>query len=38
MAKVKQNNIPVTIKGYITAKAMIFRKKIKFNKTENIKL
>lgn len=38
MKKVQQNNIPVTIKGYVTAKAYFFTKKIKFNKTENVSL
>jgi LEA14-like dessication related protein len=38
MAKVSQNNIPVTIDGHITAKAYFLRKKIKFNKTENVSL
>ncbi|MFT6716137.1 MAG: LEA14-like dessication related protein [Saprospiraceae bacterium] len=38
MAKVQQNKIPVTIDGHITAKAYFLRKKIKFNKTENVSL
>jgi LEA14-like dessication related protein len=38
MAKVQQNNIPVTIEGYITAKAYFLRKRIKFNETENVSL
>ena len=38
MAKVTMNSIPVTIDGHITAKAYFLRKKIKFNKTENVSL
>ncbi len=38
MANVKGNNIPITIDGYVTAKAKLFRKKVKFSKTENISL
>lgn len=38
LSKLKSNNMPVTIDGYITAKAYLFSKRIKFNKTENISL
>lgn len=38
MAKVKSNQIPITVEGYVIAKAKIFSKKVKFNKSENISL
>ena len=38
MSKVKSGRIPITIDGHIIAKAKIFRKKVKFNQSEEIRL
>ncbi len=38
MANIQKNSFPVTIDGYITAKAYLLRKKVRFNKTEQVSL